>query len=378
MKRVLLGGMMMLSATALVGCGNQVSKSIQQSVEDNKNATSYMEWETSPNHPEVLFKQWRDDMMMDSERQAQLSAEICKELNLLEGEKLTLFDNDIRDEANRALLNDCKDELLEKIEKYYEGQRATLSVPVNPMSLTGSRNAFKFADNVQYRDTTNGYYAISGDVGRKEVVITFDDGPSGVYTDSILRSLKEVNAKGIFFLLGRNVRSNPEIVKRVAADGHAVGSHSMTHACLGNSVACRKTNGKNLTLEEASAEIRGAHQAVYDTLGFVDPFFRFPYGESSPELKNFLRQNSVGDFFWAIDSEDWKAQSNETLLRNTISRIEARGRGVVLFHDIQRRTAEIMPEFLKELHKRGYSIVLLQSSDAKARTNSKLVKKRLP
>lgn len=378
MRRVLLSGMMMLSATALVGCGNQVSKSIQQSVEDNKNATSYLEWETSPNHPEVLFKQWRDDMMMDGERQAQLSAEICQELRALEAEKLTVFDNDIRDEANRSLLTECKDELIEKIEKYFESERSTLSVSVNPLSLTGSRNAFKFADNVQYRDTTNGYYAITGDVARKEVVITFDDGPSGVYTDSILRSLKEVNAKAIFFLLGRNVRSNPDIVKRVAANGHAVGSHSITHACLGPSVACRKTNGKNLTLEEAAAEIRGGHQAIHDTLGFVDPFFRFPYGEMSSDLRLFLAQNSVGNFFWAIDSEDWRAQSNETLLSNTLARIEAKGRGVVLFHDIQRRTAEIMPEFLKELHKRGYSIVLLQSSDTKARTNSKLVKKRLP
>ena len=183
----------------------------------------------------------------------------------------------------------------------------------------------------------------------------------------------------MFFALGKSVRANPDALKQVAADGHTVGSHTVTHRCIGSRSICARSNGgRNLTFEEASAEIKGGHQAVYDTLGFVDPFFRFPFGESSPELKNFLKENATGEFYWAIDSNDWRAQSNDDLLKNTLAQIDQRGRGVVLFHDIQRKTAETLPAFLRELYTRGYSVVLLKSSDANARFNSKLVRKKLP
>jgi peptidoglycan/xylan/chitin deacetylase (PgdA/CDA1 family) len=200
-----------------------------------------------------------------------------------------------------------------------------------------------------------------------------------VYTPSILRSLKEVNAKAVFFALGKAVRANPEALKMVAADGHTVGSHSVTHKCIGTRPNCKGSNGgRVMTFAEASAEVRGGHQAVYDTLGFVDPFFRFPFGESSPELKNYLKESSTGEFYWSIDSNDWKAQSNEEMMRNTLEQIDKRGRGIVLFHDIQRKTAETLPAFLRELYSRGYTVVLLKASDANARYNSKLVKKKLP
>nr|WP_295904818.1 polysaccharide deacetylase family protein [uncultured Bdellovibrio sp.] len=378
MKNVILSAFTVLAAGSLIGCGSQVGKNVQQAVTDNQNAQSLMEWEQSKANPEVLFAQWRQDFMQDASQREQLKEDLCKELNTLDGQSLTLFENELNDVNNRALVSSCKEQLLEKLEQYHESERSRLSVAVNALSAQPSQNRFQFPTNVQKRDTSAGYFAVTGDVVRKEVIISFDDGPSNLYTESILRSLKEVNAKVIFFHMGKNVRLNPEIVKKVAADGHAVGSHSVTHACLGTSSACRKTNGHVFSFDEAVAEIKGGHQAVYDVLGWVDPFFRFPYGESSPELKNFLRTNSTGEFYWSIDSEDWKAQPNETMLRNTLAQLDARGRGLILFHDIQRKTAEVMPQFLREIYNRGYSIVLLQSSDPSARYNSKLVRKRQP
>lgn len=366
-----------LTATALVGCSNGgVDHSIHQAINDNKNAKSLIEWEKSSSHPEVLFEQWRKEAASSSDKKNSLQEQVCQELLSLDGEALSLFDNEVHASENGIVIEKCKAQLLAKIEEYYVSQRPVKAAQAPEQNLQKAN--FQFPLNVQKRDTTNGYYAVSGDVARKEVILTFDDGPSERYTESILQSLRAVNAKAIFFSLAKSVRANPEILKKAAADGHSIGSHSVTHACLGTSRACRKTNGQVLSFDQAAAEIRGGHQAVYDTLGWVDPFFRFPYGEASPELKNFLRTNSTGEFFWSIDSEDWKAQTNEKLIANTLAQIEARGRGIVLFHDIQRRTAEVMPQFLSELYARGYSIVLLQPADMNVRYNSKLVKKKLP
>ncbi|MEN0058884.1 MAG: polysaccharide deacetylase family protein, partial [Bdellovibrio sp.] len=157
-----------------------------------------------------------------------------------------------------------------------------------------------------------------------------------------------------------------------------VGSHSVTHPCLGGSSSCRRANGRVYSYSQAVSEIQGGHQAVYDVLGWVDPFFRFPYGESSPELKNYLRQAQVAEFFWSIDSEDWKATSNRQLLDKVWAQLDARGRGVILFHDIQRRTAEIMPQFLSELYYKGYSVVQIQPADPEARYKSKIVRRNKP
>ena len=374
---------MMLSsaviAGTLVGCAKSANTQIDESIKDNQSAQTKIEWESSPAHPEVLFEDWRTEAAKGAEKSVALQTEICAKLTSLEGQDLTVFEEEINNEENAGLIASCKPELKENLEIYYADQRSRLSVAVNASARVGSKNGFKFPDNVQYRDMSRGYYAVTADVGPKEVVLTFDDGPNGVYTPSILRSLKEVNAKAVFFALGKSVRANPDTLKMVAADGHTVGSHSNSHKCIGTRSNCKGSNGgRVMTFAEASAEIRAGHQAVYDTLGFVDPFFRFPFGESSPELKQFLRDGSTGEFYWSIDSNDWKAQSNENLLRTTLEQIEKRGRGNVLFHDIQRKTAETLPAFLRELHSRGYSIVLLKASDANARYNSKLVKKKLP
>lgn len=373
--QLLLTGALCLSA--LVGCSNPARDQIEGSVQDNFKAQSLVEWESSKYHPERLFEEWREGLK-SSDNPEQFKREICDELLKMESRSLTLFDNEIKEEENQDLLAGCISDLNVKLDTYFADERATIEDPIEEFAGTVSGSKIQFKENVQIRDYSNGYYAVSGDVAPKELVLTFDDGPNATYTPQILKALKDVNAKVMFFHAGKSVRANPETLKMVAADGHIIGTHSVTHRCLGTRVNCARSNGRLLTFKEATDEIKGGHQAVYDVLGWVDPIFRFPFGESSPELKHFLKENQVGEFYWSIDSEDWKAQSNENLLRNTLAQIDKRGRGIVLFHDIQRKTAEIMPTFLREVHKRGFQLVIFKSSDESARYNSKLVKKKLP
>lgn len=361
----------------LASCGNNVGQQIQNTIQVNKNASSLAEWDASTSNPENVFRQWRQDNT-DQKAVDKISSQICGKLRTLDGLSLTIFENEIRSETNQPLVMPCKKDLLAQLERHYAAERATLKVRVNALSQEPSGNSFQFPANVQYRDVSKGYYARAGDVADKEIVLSFDDGPSAIYTASVLRSLKEVNAKAHFFELGKSIRQNPEVTKAVAADGHAVGTHSVTHSCLANTPTCERLMYKVLSPTEAIAEIKGGHQAAFDTLGFVEPFFRFPYGEVDPGLRTFLNENGVAEFNWNIDSEDWKAQTNEDLLKNTLNTIDRKGRGILLMHDIHRRTAEILPQLLAELYNRGFSVVLLQPTDATAKYNSKLVKKPLP
>ncbi len=361
----------------LSSCSNGVGQQIQNTIQVNKNASSLAEWEASPANPESLFQQWRKNTQ-DIAAQEKLSGQICNKLKDLDGLSLTIFENEIRNEANQPLVMPCRKDLLAQLERHYAAERATLKIKVNALTEDPSGNTFQFPENIQYRDVSKGYYARAGDVAPKEIILTFDDGPNPLYTPSVLRSLKEVNAKAHFFQLGKNIRQNSDVTKLVAADGHAMGTHSVTHSCLANTPNCERIMYKVLSFTEAVAEIKGGHQAAFDTLGYVEPFFRFPYGEVDPELRNFLNENSVAEFNWNIDSEDWKAQTNEELLKNTLDTVDKKGKGILLMHDIHRRTAEILPQLLAELYNRGFSVVLLQPTDATARYNSKLVKKPLP
>lgn len=373
---------MVVSVSGLIilsGCGATTESKIASSVRDNSAAATQTEWELSENHPEKLFLDFRNEIK-DSDLNAK--KEICDHLNKIDIEKLTIFENEIRSSLNKNLLEGCAADLKSKLDKYWKKQRQIMDVSLDTLNDSSKDAAMKFPSNVQKRDTSNGYKAVYGDVGRKEVILTFDDGPHGTYTQTILDALAAFNAKAIFFAQGMMVKAHPELVKKEALGGHAVGSHSMTHACLGTSRICDNHNikhiGHKLSREEAIAEIRGGHQQVYNALGFVEPFFRFPYGESSSDIVSYLYEHGTANFMWAIDSNDWKAQSNGTMLANLLSNLEARQRGIILMHDVQRKTAEVLPQLLKELYIRGYSVVLLQSTDANAKYNSQLVTKTIP
>jgi peptidoglycan/xylan/chitin deacetylase (PgdA/CDA1 family) len=341
-----------------------VHREIQQSVDKNQRAKSILEWESADENPRNLFTRLREEVKTN----ADLSKEVCEGLKELQGQDLTLFEEEINRPENLPVVKDCRDSLKQSLERYWQEQKKLLE-------KTSGLN-FQFQPRVEKRDLSKGYRAATGDVQPKELVLTFDDGPHTELTPQILDILKAVNAKVMFFTMGPRVRENPTVVYRAAAEGHAIGSHSLTHRCLANNAICTKANsGKPLTYDEAVTEIRGGHQAVYDIVGFVDPFFRFPYGESDPALVTYLADRQVAQMYWSIDSTDWKAQSNPDLLKVVLDQVDKNQRGIVLFHDVQRRTLEILPEFLRAIYDRGYTLVVLQSMDDSARYNSQLVTK---
>jgi hypothetical protein len=180
---------LLISSPFTFASENSISQSLEISLRDNKMARSLFEWEQSSTHPNRLFREWRIQSARNIKQKADLQLQICQSFMKLNGISLSLFENEIQDRQNLNLISKCKKPLLSRIEDFYQSQKKKgWSLEVNN---------FRFPDNVQKRDTKDGYYAVTGDVAKKEIILTFDDGPS-VYTESIMKSLNEVNAKAIF------------------------------------------------------------------------------------------------------------------------------------------------------------------------------------
>lgn len=346
-----------LTAAACSPQQRAMNNELDGAVQANAASKTHIEWETSASHPTRIFAKWRLDRAN--------ADDVCASLLPRSPQELTLFENEINDKDNLTLVEPCLKTIRAKLDDYWNH--------VADRSKKASMN-FRFKDLVETRDFSQGGYFTHMDLAPKRVLLTFDDGPHAQFTDEILRTLAQVNARAVFFHMGNNIRRNPEIVKHVAAGGHGIGSHSTTHACLAPTARCQKNNaGHMLTFQEAAAEISGAHRMLQKILGWVDPFFRFPYGDSSPELKQYVRERHVGEFFWSVDSNDWRKQEPEGVVRQVMSQLMRQNeRGIILMHDIQRRTTIALPILLKELYFRGYTPVILRVADKDARKHNQL------
>lgn len=183
-----------------------------------------------------------------------------------------------------------------------------------------------------------------------EVILTFDDGPRAGKTPQILDTLDRYGVKATFLMLGSAARSNPELTQLVARRGHTVGSHTYNHTDL-----------SKLTRQEALDEIVRGEEAVAEALGTenLSPFFRFPYLSQTGYLRTTLLQGDMVVLDVDIDSKDYYSDTAAVVSRRTLDRIDARGSGIILFHDIHQRTVDMLPGFLAELEARGYSVVRL-------------------
>jgi peptidoglycan/xylan/chitin deacetylase (PgdA/CDA1 family) len=196
------------------------------------------------------------------------------------------------------------------------------------------------------------HFAATLPLARKEVVITFDDGPWPGTTERVLDALRRECVKATFFLLGRNAADHPQLVRRELADGHTVAHHTYSHRLLGQ-----------IPLPAAQAEVDRGIAAVETALygeprpSPATPFFRFPGFVSSPALLDWLAQRGIVVFGADLWASDWNPMSPAEELGLVISRLNATGGGIVLFHDTKAQTAGMLPAFLRELKRHGYRVV---------------------
>lgn len=188
-----------------------------------------------------------------------------------------------------------------------------------------------------------------------EVVLTFDDGPLPTHTVTILNELKRHCVRATFFPVGKLAIGYPEVLKRVADEGHTVGSHTWSHPNLAS---------KKQTFQKAKDQIEDAISGVKLALGKPGaPFFRYPYLRDTPETIKYLGSRNIAVFSTDLDSFDFKGGRPATMVSRVMRNLKKRGKGILLFHDIQRVTARAMPQLLAKLKEGGYKIVHLTAKE---------------
>lgn len=184
-----------------------------------------------------------------------------------------------------------------------------------------------------------------------EVVLTFDDGPLPKYSNQVLKILADECIKATFFIIGEQAKANPEGVRKLVAAGHTVGTHSMTHPLTFD----------KMPIEKIEAEVNGGiawtSAAMTDPSSQLAPFFRIPGLMRAEGVENYLISRGIQ--VWSADfpADDWRHVSPDRVYQLAIQRLEAKGKGILLLHDIQARTVAALPKIIRDLKARGYRIV---------------------
>ena len=187
-----------------------------------------------------------------------------------------------------------------------------------------------------------------------ELVLTFDDGPWPTTTPAVLKALEDECVRATFFVIGRNAAAAPALVRQEIAAGHTVGHHSFSHP----GVTLRRFSTEQAQ-DDIERGIAADDLAAYGAAAAEPrvPFFRFPgFADTSPLLR-WLDQRNIAVFGADIWASDWEEMTPQEELAKLLYRVEKAGRGIVLLHDIKAHTAAMLPAFLRQLKKRGFSIV---------------------
>ena len=167
----------------------------------------------------------------------------------------------------------------------------------------------------------------------------------------VLDALAQHCVKAIFLPIGKHALWHPEILKEVAVAGHTIGSHTWSHANLG------KLKG-----DKATEEIEKGFIAVKLALGAPPaPFFRFPISAGSQGSACLSRTRNIAIISHDLDSFDFKMRKPEDVIKSVMTKLERKGKGIILLHDFQQATAKAMPDLLNELKAKGYKIVHMKA-----------------
>jgi peptidoglycan/xylan/chitin deacetylase (PgdA/CDA1 family) len=196
---------------------------------------------------------------------------------------------------------------------------------------------------MQYRETIA--------LAPKEIVLTFDDGPMPPMTSKVLDALRSECVRATFFLIGRNARAHPEIVRTIARDGHTVANHTENHLLF--------TMPEARGMQEIDAGFRSIAAALEPMGASPAPFFRFPGLLSSHAVEQYAKRKGVAVFSADFLADDWMPISADQVLARGLARMGQKNSGVMLLHDVEPATALALPRFLNELKTRGYRIVHL-------------------
>lgn len=174
-----------------------------------------------------------------------------------------------------------------------------------------------------------------------KVALTFDDGPSAKYTPLLLDGLKERGVHATFFLMGKNIDGNEELVQRMQKEGHLIGNHTYNHVQL-----------NKIPREMACEEIQKTNNEIYEVTGVYPSYIRPPFGAWQENLELCVTMLPV---FWDIDTLDWKSKNVDSVV--SIVKREVADGAIILMHDEYATSVEAALRVVDMLIEEGYEFV---------------------
>ena len=185
----------------------------------------------------------------------------------------------------------------------------------------------------------------SGDTDKKVVAFTFDDGPDQVNTPVLLDLLAEHGVQAAFFLIGRKVDENRNLVRRMVEEGHVIGGHSYSHHFFFDL----------LPSAQIENELKKTMDIIEQTTGKKTGMFRPPYGVTNPAVARSVRRLGFHSIGWSLKSKDTGITDANSLLNRLKKRVKPGD--VILFHDTKPVILKVLPEFIAYLKNEKFQIV---------------------
>lgn len=187
-----------------------------------------------------------------------------------------------------------------------------------------------------------GYVSASATpVEAPKIALTFDDGPSTAWTPALLDGLKERGVKATFFLIGENADKNPEIVKRMAEEGHLIGNHTYHHVEL-----------TKVSENEARLELADTSAVIVRITGKEPEYMRPPFGAWQRKLEQEIQMLPV---LWTIDPLDWTTENQDEIVNKVVT--EAEENDIILLHDCYKSSIEAGLRIVDILQEEGFVFV---------------------
>lgn len=192
----------------------------------------------------------------------------------------------------------------------------------------------------------NAYY-YDGGTKEKKIYLTFDAGYENGYTPAILDALKKHNVKATFFVVGNYIQTSPELIKRMAEEGHTVGNHTFHHPDMSKISDAASFGQEMRSLENLYKETTGQD---------MTKFYRPPQGKYSESNLKMAQELGYKTFFWSLAYVDWYVDKQPTAteaFNKLLTRIHPGA--IVLLHSTSKTNSEILDELLGKWEAMGYT-----------------------
>ena len=173
------------------------------------------------------------------------------------------------------------------------------------------------------------------------IALTFDDGPHPVYTKMLLDGLAERDVKASFFVVGKNIPGNEDLIARMEEEGHLIGNHTYDHVKI-----C------SMSGEDACRQVEKTSALVREITGHDTEFIRPPFGAWNKEMECSFTMIPV---LWDVDPLDWTTKNTALVEERILKNVQ--GGDIILLHDLYQSSVEAALGIIDRLKAQGYEFV---------------------